>query len=91
MELLGVPPGRVVGEALAFLLEIRLDEGLLGDEAIRNACSTGTPRCEDCAWSVRPARGRPKTVPDGCSLADSLAHVRSPNGAGCDRYRRGRA
>ena len=27
MELLGVPPGRVVGDALAFLLELRLDEG----------------------------------------------------------------
>jgi poly(A) polymerase len=32
MELLGVPPGRVVGEALAMLLEARLDEGPLGDE-----------------------------------------------------------
>jgi poly(A) polymerase len=27
MEYLGVPPGRVVGEALDFLLEARLDEG----------------------------------------------------------------
>jgi poly(A) polymerase len=35
MELLGVPPGRIVGEALAHLLEIRLDEGPLGDEEIR--------------------------------------------------------
>ncbi len=35
MSLLDVPPGRAVGEALAFLLEVRLDEGLLGDEAIR--------------------------------------------------------
>ena len=34
MELLGVPPGRVVGEALAHLLEIRLDEGLLGAEEV---------------------------------------------------------
>ena len=35
MEILGVPPGRVVGEAMNFLLDIRLDEGLLGDEEIR--------------------------------------------------------
>ena len=32
MARLGVPPGRVVGEALAFLLELRLDEGPLGAE-----------------------------------------------------------
>lgn len=30
--LLGVPPGRVVGEAYRFLLALRLDEGLLGPE-----------------------------------------------------------
>jgi poly(A) polymerase len=36
MELLGVGPGRVVGEALSMLLEARLDEGPLGqDEAER--------------------------------------------------------
>ena len=34
MEFLGVRPGPIVGEALAFLLELRLDEGPLGkDEA----------------------------------------------------------
>jgi poly(A) polymerase len=32
MKLLDIPPGRAVGEALAFLLEIRLDEGLIGVE-----------------------------------------------------------
>ncbi len=32
MALLGIPPGRDVGRALAFLLEVRLDEGLLGEE-----------------------------------------------------------
>jgi poly(A) polymerase len=32
MELLGVAPGRVVGEALDMLLEARLDEGPLGEE-----------------------------------------------------------
>jgi poly(A) polymerase len=31
MELLGIGPGRVVGEALAMLLEARLDEGPLGE------------------------------------------------------------
>ena len=36
MEHLGVGPGRVVGQALAHLLELRLDEGPLGtDEAYR--------------------------------------------------------
>jgi len=34
MELLGIKPGREVGEAYNFLLELRLDEGALGpDEA----------------------------------------------------------
>ena len=32
MEHLGIPPGRAVGEALSFLLELRLDEGPLGEE-----------------------------------------------------------
>ena len=35
MEHLGIAPGRDVGKALDFLMEIRLEEGLLGDEAIR--------------------------------------------------------
>jgi poly(A) polymerase len=33
MALLGIPPGRAVGEALAMLMEIRLDEGPIGDVA----------------------------------------------------------
>jgi poly(A) polymerase len=32
MDLLGVSPGPVVGRALAFLMELRLDEGPLGEE-----------------------------------------------------------
>jgi poly(A) polymerase len=35
MQQLGIPPGPLVGEALAFLLDVRLDEGLIGEEAIR--------------------------------------------------------
>jgi poly(A) polymerase len=32
MDLLGVKPGPVIGEALAFLLEVRMEEGPLGRE-----------------------------------------------------------
>jgi poly(A) polymerase len=33
MELLGIGPGRAVGQALAFLMELRLDEGPLDEDA----------------------------------------------------------
>jgi poly(A) polymerase len=32
MDLLGIGPGRAVGEALSFLMELRLDEGPLGED-----------------------------------------------------------
>jgi poly(A) polymerase len=35
MEQLGAGPGPLIGKALAFLLEIRLEEGMLGDAEIR--------------------------------------------------------
>lgn len=35
IEHLGLTPGRVVGDAIDFLFEIRLEEGLLGDKEIR--------------------------------------------------------
>ncbi len=35
MEHLGIGPGPVVGRALSFLLEIRLDEGILGGDTVR--------------------------------------------------------
>ncbi len=35
MTQLGIGPSRAVGDALAFLLEIRLDEGLVGEDEIR--------------------------------------------------------
>ena len=35
MEQLGLPPGREVGEAMRFLMDIRLDEGLLGEDVVR--------------------------------------------------------
>ena len=36
MEVLGISPGPMVGKAMKFLLEIRLDEGILGEAAIRD-------------------------------------------------------
>ena len=35
MAFLGIPPGRAVGEAYAFLLELRMEEGPLGEDAAR--------------------------------------------------------
>ncbi len=32
MTILGIGPGRAVGQALTFLMELRLDEGPLGEE-----------------------------------------------------------
>jgi poly(A) polymerase len=49
MERLGVPPGPVIGEALGFLLELRLDEGPLDEaEAFRRL---------DEWWAARQAAG----------------------------------
>ncbi len=47
MRLLEVPPGRVVGEALAFLLELRLEEGPLGPEEAERRLRAW--------WAARPA------------------------------------
>ena len=47
MAHLGVGPGRHVGEALAYLLELRMDEGPLGEEEAR--------RRLDAWWSQRIA------------------------------------
>jgi len=35
-EILGVPPGRVIGDAYRFLLGVRLDDGVIGKEAARD-------------------------------------------------------
>ena len=37
MEILGIGPGREVGEAYRFLLELRLDHGPMGEDAARAA------------------------------------------------------
>ena len=40
MEQLGLTPGPDIGRALAFLLEIRLEEGLLGEDEVRRRLDT---------------------------------------------------
>ena len=40
MDHLGIPPGREIGNALEFLMEIRLEDGLVGDEEIRRRLDT---------------------------------------------------
>ena len=45
MQHLGIGPGPAVGEAMDFLLEIRLEEGVLGDAAIRSRL--------DAWWAAR--------------------------------------
>ncbi|WP_454228684.1 CCA tRNA nucleotidyltransferase [Propioniciclava flava] len=46
MEILGIKPGRVVGQAYAFLLERRMDEGPLGPERAREELLAW--------WATRP-------------------------------------
>ncbi|MET9270303.1 CCA tRNA nucleotidyltransferase [Kribbella sp. NPDC003557] len=40
MEILGVPPGREVGEAYKFLMDLRLDQGPLGEDRAREELLT---------------------------------------------------
>jgi poly(A) polymerase len=47
MEILGIPPGRDVGAAYSFLLELRLDEGPMTEDHAEQALRTW--------WSTRPA------------------------------------
>ena len=36
MEILGIKPGPIVGEAYSYLLELRLDRGPLGSDAAKS-------------------------------------------------------
>ena len=58
MELLGVRPGPVVGRALAFLMELRLDEGPSGEEAACRLRAWWSSR-EVTATSTAAATGSP--------------------------------
>jgi len=46
IEHLGIEPGPVVGDAMKFLMEIRLEEGLIGEAETRKRL--------DAWWAKRP-------------------------------------
>ena len=57
MELLGVPPGRVIGDALDMLLEARIEEGPLGEEEAEPpppGLGHRTGRNSDAGWWRNP-------------------------------------
>lgn len=56
MELLGVPAGPIVGAALEFLMDIRLEEGLLGEELVVQRLREWWAQNETRASSLRPTR-----------------------------------
>jgi len=60
MEQLGISPGPAVGRAMAFLLEVRLEEGLLEEDEIRRRLDgwwQSTHSREECGRSCRPGSG----------------------------------
>lgn len=59
MDMLGVPAGPIVGAALEFLMDIRLEEGLLGDEAIRARLTQWWDENKDSAEMLKRSR-RPR-------------------------------
>jgi len=56
MELLGVPAGPVVGAALEFLMDIRLEEGLIGEEAAVNRLRAWWDENKDSAGKLKRTR-----------------------------------
>ena len=56
MELLGVPGGPIVGAAMEFLMDIRLEEGLLGEEEIVSRLQKWWDANKEKASSLRPTR-----------------------------------
>lgn len=75
MERLGIPPSRAVGEALAFLLELRLEEGPLGaEEAGRRLDAWWAERRPAGAGKARAAQSR--------SRSRSRSEAKEPGAAG---------
>ncbi len=91
-ELLGVPPGRVIGDAYKFLLGVRLDEGMVGKDvarerllawwAERNALSGGVLGTRHTGGTPRHLRGgAPMRTTGGvvAALATDVGRVRAHN------------
>lgn len=56
MDLLALPAGPIVGAAMEFLMDIRLEEGLLGNELIVERLVSWWQTNKDSASSLRPTR-----------------------------------
>lgn len=56
MDLLVIPAGPIVGAALEFLMDIRLEEGLLGEEVITERLKLWWKENESRASTLRPTR-----------------------------------
>ncbi len=56
MELLGVPAGPIVGAAMEFLMDIRLEEGILGDEGATARLMQWWKENEANASKLKPTR-----------------------------------
>jgi poly(A) polymerase len=56
MDLLGVPAGPIVGAALEFLMDVRLEEGILGEEVVTERLKSWWKENESRSSSLRPTR-----------------------------------
>ena len=56
MELLGVPAGPIVGAALEYLMDIRLEEGIIGEDAAIERLRSWWSENESRASQLRPTR-----------------------------------
>ena len=93
MEILGIPPGRAVGEAYQYLLELRLDRGPLDAGRGDRGCfaSGGTPVSERDAAPRRPPghdgehevarrrRPRPSQTPASMLIGSSATTTAAPS------------
>jgi len=65
MEHLGIPPGPTVGKALAHLMEIRLDEGEIGEEeAVRRLDQWWADRQGSTPAPAEEPSGKPSGKPE---------------------------